>query len=114
MLELREEQEPCIGGKQVRDSLGRRMRAMRRAERIVHVEIAALRELLRERRVVLRLARVEARILEHLQPLVREQLAQTPLDRRHRIASVILLRLRPAEVRADAYLLRSPVEQQSE
>ncbi len=111
MLELREQQQAGVRGQQVRDSLGRRVRAMRRAERVVHVEIAAVGELLRERRVVLRLAGVEARVLEHTQPLVREQLAQRGLDGRHRVLRAILLRLRPTEVRAHAHLGGLAVEQ---
>ena len=85
---------------------------MRRAEGVVDEEVAALGELARELRVVLRLAGVEARVLEHLDPLVRQERAQPPPDRldpRRRI-----LALRPAEVRADADAGRAPLEQQLE
>ena len=58
---------------QVRDGLGRRVRAVRRAERVVHVEVAARRRARARTRVVLRLARVEARVLEHVDALVGEQ-----------------------------------------
>ncbi len=57
---------------------------MRRAERVVDVEVAALGELAREAGVVLRLARVEARVLEHVDPVVRQQLVQPRRDRRDR------------------------------
>ena len=73
---------------------------MGRAERVVDEEVAPLRELARELGVVLRLARVEARVLEHLDPLVRKERAQVlahGLDPERGI-----LALRPAEVRADA------------
>ena len=43
---------------------------MRGAERVVHVEVAAVRELSRERLVVRGLTRVEARVLQHDDPLV--------------------------------------------
>ena len=48
----------------VRDALDRRVRAVRRAERVVHVAIGQRRERLRERRVVLLLFGVEAQVLE--------------------------------------------------
>ena len=49
---------------EVRDALGRGVRAMRRAERVVHVDVGERRQLLRERRVVLLLLGVEADVLE--------------------------------------------------
>ena len=55
---------------EVRDSLGRRVRTVRRAERVVDVDVAAVSELTRELGVVLRLARVEARVLEHPEAVV--------------------------------------------
>ena len=81
VLELLLEQEAGVRGQQMRDRLGRRMRAMRRAERVVDVEIAAVGELARERLVVLRLARIEARVLEHAHAFVGQQLAQAGVDR---------------------------------
>ena len=71
MLELVQQQQARVGGQQVRDGLGRGVRAVGRAEGVVHVEVAACGELAREALVVLRLARVEARVLEHVDPLVR-------------------------------------------
>ena len=51
-------------GTQLRNALGRGVRAMRRPERVVHVDVGERRQLLRERRVVLLLFRVEAQVLE--------------------------------------------------
>ena len=48
----------------VRDGLDRRVRAVRRAERVVHVEVGERRERLRERRVVLLFLGVEPQVLE--------------------------------------------------
>src|SRR5258708_20565104 len=88
------------------------MRAMRGAERIVDEEVAAGGELARERLVVLGLARVEARVLEHAQALVGQELAQAALDRLQRILRVGALRT--AEMRADANLCGGAVEQQAQ
>ena len=52
VLELGQEQQARVGRQQVRDRLGRGVRAMRRAERVVDVEVAALGELAREALVV--------------------------------------------------------------
>ena len=114
MLELGEQQESGVGRQQVRDGLGRGVRAMRRAERVVDVEVAAVGELAREALVVRRLARVEARVLEHVDALVRQELSQPRRDRRHRVLRAVLLRLRPAEMRADAHLRRALLEQELE
>ena len=100
VLELGEQQQPRVGRQQLRDADGRGVRAVRRAECVVDVEVASLRELARELRVVLGLAGVEAGVLEHLDPLVREQPAQVlahRLDPERRV-----LALRAAEMRADA------------
>jgi hypothetical protein len=51
------------------------MRAMARPERVLHEDVPALGEASRAVGVVLRLARIEARVLEHLDALVREELA---------------------------------------
>ena len=57
--------KPAAGlRQQLRHALGRRVRAMARSERVVHVEVGELRQLLRERRVVLLLLLVEADVLE--------------------------------------------------
>ena len=50
---------------QLRHALGGRVRAVARPERVVHVQVGEIRELLRERRVVLLLFLVEADVLEH-------------------------------------------------
>ena len=102
-LQLLLEQEPGVRREQVGDADGRRVRAVRRAERVVDVEVAAVGELAREPGSFARLARVEARVLEHLDALVREQLAQPRAHGLHRVTRV-LVRLRPPEVRADAHL----------
>ena len=101
VLELGEQEQPRVGGQQLRDALGRGVRAVRRAERVVDVEVAAVRELAREGRVVRRLARVEARVLEHLDALVRRA-ARAGARATGAIAERRVLALRPAEVRADA------------
>ena len=62
--------KPGDGRLQVlRHALGRRVRAVRRAERVVHVEVAELRECSRQALVVLLLAAEEARVLEQERPL---------------------------------------------
>ena len=112
MLQLGEQEQPRIRRQQVGDGLGRGVRAVRGAERIVDVEVVPVRELAREGRVVLRLARVEAGVLEHAQASVGNELAQAALDRRHRVRRPVLLRLRPPEMGADADPGRAAVEQQ--
>lgn len=83
----------------MRDSLGRAVCSVRRAESVVDVEIAALRELPREALVVLGLTRVEARVLEYVDPLVHEERAEVLGDRLHPERGI--LPARPTEVRAD-------------
>ena len=101
----RSQQQPGVGGQQVRDALRRGVRAVRRAERVVDVEVAAVGELARELRVVLRLARVEAGVLEHAHAARRASSSRSrACDRRHRERRV--RPLRPAEVRADDDLAR--------
>ncbi len=85
---------------------------MGRAEGVVHVEVAAVGELAREALVVRRLAGVEARVLEHVDALVRQELAQPLGDGGDRVLRAVLLRLRPAEVRTDAHLGGIPLEQE--
>jgi hypothetical protein len=46
------------------------VRSVHRSERILYENVVAVGKLLREPRVVLRLARVEARVLEHVKTLV--------------------------------------------
>ena len=79
------------------------------AEGVVDEEVAALRELAGDLGVVLRLAGMEAGVLQHLDPLVREERAQVlshRLDPERRV-----LALRPAEVRTDTDLGRATLEQ---
>ena len=57
VVELGEEQQPRVGRQEMRDGLGRAVRAVRRAERVVHVEVVAVGELARIPLVVLRLTR---------------------------------------------------------
>ena len=112
VLELGEQEQPGVGGQQLRDADRRGMRAVRRAEGVVDEEVAALGQLTRELGIVRRLAGVEARVLEHLDPLVRQERAQ-PLA--HRLDPERgILALRPAEVRADADAGRAALEQQLE
>ena len=86
---------------------------MSRAERVVHVQVAAVGELLGKADVVLRLAFVEAGVLEHGHAVVADQLGNTLADGRHRVLGPVLLGLRPAEVRAHPHLARPAVEQQA-
>ena len=64
VLELGEEQQARVGRQEVRDRLRRGVRPVRRAECVVDVQVERARELLRGLRVVRRLAREEARVLE--------------------------------------------------
>ena len=113
LLELALEQEAGVGREQVRDPLGRGVRTMRRAERVVHVQVGLGGELLRQCGVVRRLARVEPRVLEHTHALVGSEQLEQPLgDRRDRIRGVGPLRA--AEVRADDDLCRVALEQQAQ
>ncbi len=98
-LQLPFEQEPRVGGQQVRDRLRGAVGAVGRAERVVHVEVASLRELAGEALVVARLAGIEAGVLEHLDARVGQERAQVLADGLDPETRV--LALRPAEVRAD-------------
>ena len=71
VLELGEQEQAGVGGQELRDADRRGVRAVRRAEGVVDEEVAALGELAGELGIVLRLAGMEARVLEHLDPLVR-------------------------------------------
>ncbi len=110
--ELLEQQESRVRREQAGDALRRGVRAVRRAEGVVHVQVAAVGELTGVPLVVLRLARVEAGVLEHAEPLVGEQLAQQRLDGGDRVPGAVLVGLRAAEVRADPHLGRAAVEQE--
>ena len=109
---------------ELRDALDRRVRAVRRAERVVHVDVGERRQLRRERRVVLLLLRVEAEVLEQDDLAARRARASTAacavapdavVGERHRAAEQlreraatgcdgvlwVRLALRPAEVRGE-------------
>ena len=55
---------PGRGRQQMRDAFGRRVRAMRGAERVVDEDVAEFGDLLREGRIVLLFAGMEARVLQ--------------------------------------------------
>ena len=97
-LELLLEQEPRVGGKQLGHAHRGRMGAVGRAEGVIHVQVPALGKAPRALRVVPRLARVEARVLEHPHAVVRQELAQARRDRCHPERGIGALRA--AEVRA--------------
>ena len=70
-------EQPRHGGQEVGDALRRGVRAVGRAEGVVHVEVGEARERLRERRIVGLLGGVEAQVLEQ------QQVAGTQLVDRH-------------------------------
>jgi len=81
---------------------------MGRAERVVHVEIHALGQPRGRRVLVLRLAGVEARVLQHAHALVRHERVESLRDGRDRECRIGALR--PAEMRADRDLSGAAVE----
>ena len=117
-VDLGGEQRPGAGDRrELGDAVGRRLGAMRGAERVVDEDVAERRHLPRQRRVVLLLALVEAAVLEHddlarrdgdaVDPVrsqrhgAAEQLAEARRDRRERVLGLRLALGRPAEVRGD-------------
>ena len=64
-LDLARQQQTRVGGQEVRDALGRRVRAVRRTERVVDVDVGERGERRGELGVVRLLARLEAHVLEH-------------------------------------------------
>ena len=58
-------EEPHRRRQQRRNAAHRRMRAMRRAKRVVDVDVAVLRQLARERGIAILLGVAEAQVLEH-------------------------------------------------
>ncbi len=112
LLELALEQQPRVGGEHLGHADRRRVRPVRRAERVVDEQVEVVGELPREPGVVRRLARVEACVLEHANPLVWQVLVQPSFHRLHRERGV--LPLRPAEVRADDDLRGVAFEQEFE
>ena len=112
VLELGEEQEAGVGRQHVRDRLRRGMRTVGRAERVVDVEVHSLRQLARGRRVVLRLAGQKARVLEHANAVIGQELREPGRDRRDRERGIDALRT--AQVRAHDDLGRAALEQELE
>ena len=110
LAQLGLEQQAGVRRKEVSHSLGGRVRTVRRSEGVVDVEIHAVCELSRERRVVGRLTGIEARVLEHTDPIVGQQLAQARLDGGH--TEIGIGAFRSAEMRTDRDAGRTPVEQQ--
>ena len=108
-LQLLLEEQPRVRGQQPRDALGRRVRPMRGAEGVVDEQVPAFGEPTGRLGIVRRLARIEPRVLEHLDALVRKELAEPRGDRRDRER-----RIRPfraAEMRADRDVRRAAIEQ---
>ena len=111
------EQHLDLGGEEATGGAGQVLRgpddgrvgAVRRAEGVVHVGVEAVDEPRDEGRVVALLPRVEAQVLEQLDP--RGQLGEAGADRGHGVA-LVRRALRPAEVgRRDhgrALLLQPP------
>ncbi len=83
---------------------------MGRAEGVVDVEIHPLGEPARGVGVVLRLAGIEARVLEHAQPVVGDELLEPRRDRRDRERRIVPLRA--AEMGADGDLRRVAIEEE--
>ncbi len=99
LLELTQEQQARIGREEPGHADRGGVRAVRGPEGVVHVEVAVRGQLARELGVVLRLAGVEASVLENPDPLVGQELPKSlvgGLEREGRI-----LALRPAEVGAE-------------
>jgi hypothetical protein len=74
-------QQACDGGQVVRDAFSGGVRAVRRAERIVHIDLAQPRQRTRKLRVVRLLLRVEAHILQQ-RDRVRRQARHARFHRR--------------------------------
>ena len=110
LLQLPLQQQSGVGGQDQCDADGRSMRSVRRAEGVVDEEVTVVGKLAGERLVVLGLTWVEARVLEHDERLVRQELAKPLLDRPHRERRVEALR--PPEMRADGHLTGPPLEQE--
>ena len=94
-LDLGGEEAAGGAGQVLRGPDDRRVGAVRRAEGVVHVGVEAVDEPGHEGRVVALLARVEAQVLEQLDP--GRQLGEPGADRRHRVA-LVGRALGPAEV----------------
>ena len=89
LLQLALQQQAGIRREQMRDRLRGCMCAMRGAERVVDVEVASVGQLARELRVVLRLARMEARVLENGDARIVHERAQMLFDRLQREGRVL-------------------------
>ena len=79
-------QEARVGRQELGDADRARVGAVRRAERVVHVQLRVVRELLRESRVVLLLRRVEPQVLEDEQLAVAQPLHRVDRADAKRIA----------------------------
>ena len=112
LLQLALEEQARVGGKQLGDADGGRMRPVRGAERVVDEEVEVVRELACELWVVRRLAGVEAGVLQDADPLVGQELPKSCLHRLHRESRV--LAFGPPQVRADNDLGGIPLEKQLE
>ena len=109
-LELLLEEKAGVRREEVRDALGRRMRSVSRAERVVHVEIHPVGEPLRAVSGSFAVSPgIEARVLEHLEAVVRKELAKSRRHGRHRERRIGALRA--AEMRAHGDVRRAAVEQ---
>ena len=109
-VELAFEQEAGVGGQQLRNADRGGVRPVHRPERVLDEDVVAVGELLREPRVVLRLARVEARVLEHVKTLVGQELLQAFCNGAQRECGVVSLG--PSEMRANRHLPGIPLEEQ--
>src|SRR5207302_9413958 len=111
LLELPPEEQAGVRREEVRDRLGRGVRAVRRAEGVVHIQVTPLGEASRSLWVVLRLAGIKAGVLEHGYPLVRKELAQ-PLPHGLPLVRWVVF-FRAPEVGADADLPGFSLDQES-
>ena len=111
-LQLLLEEKAGVRRQQSSDALRRGVSAVRGAERVVDEDVHPVGEPSRRLGIVLRLAGVEAGVLEHGETLVRDQLAQALGNRRDREGRIGALR--PPEVRADRHVRGVPLEEKLE
>ena len=119
LLQLALEQQPGIGGEKLRDGHRRGVRTVHGAECVLDEQVVAGGELARKALVVLRLPRMEARVLEQVHArarlleadVVAERVGQPLGDRTQRQLRVGPL-LRAAEVGADVDPRGVALEQQ--
>ena len=111
LLELRSQQQPGVGGQQVRDALGRRVRAVRGAERVVDVDVAAAASS-RANSGSFFVSRGLKRVFSSTRIAFVAAAARAAARATGAIAYARSSPLRAAEVRADDHLGRAPLEQQ--